>query len=333
MTNSKQKKVKALVTGSSGFIGSHLVTALIEKGWDVYALIRDATDTSWLEKQKVRLVKGEYSDMDALKKAVPGMDYIFHVGAVIYGDDWEPFYKTNVKGTENILSACAEVNPGLKKFIFCSSIGASGSSVKGRLKTEEDECRPFSLYGKSKLEAEKIVREYSSHFPVVIIRPPSVLGPRQRELKTILLTIKKGIVPQLGNGDKQTCIVFVEDVVSALILAAEKDEADNQVYFVTNNQTYSWREMLNTAAKIMGKKCVIKIPYHLVYLIALISAGAAKVFGTKKIVNLIDVVESRRRYWLYSSKKIQKELGFSPHFTYEEGVRRIIDWYRKEGVI
>lgn len=333
MVHSRKKKSKALVTGSSGFIGSHLVTALIEKEWQVYALTREATDTSWLIKQKVQLVKGEYRDKTALKKAVRGMDYIFHLGTVIYGDEWETFYQVNVQGTENILAACSEVNPGLKKFIYCSSIAASGSSVKGRLKNELDECQPFSLYGKSKLAAEEIVKKYGSSIPVVMIRPPSVLGIRQRELKTILLTIKKGILPQLGNGDKQTCICFVEDVVRAMIAAAEKDAANGQIYFVTDNHTYSWREMLNTAARVMGKRFVIKIPYPMVYLIALISEGLSRLLGTKKLVNMIDIVESRKRYWLYSSEKIEKELGFKPRVTFAEGIRHIIDQYREEGIL
>jgi nucleoside-diphosphate-sugar epimerase len=324
---------KVLVTGSSGFIGSHLVTALIEKGWDVYALVREATDTSWLEKQKVHLVKSEYSDRASLERAVRGMDYIFHLAAVLYGADWEPFYKANVQGTENLLAACAHVNPGLKKFIYVSSIAASGPSVKGRLKDEDDECLPTSLYGKSKLAAEKIVRVYGDRLPFVILRPPNVLGTRQQELKTLLLTLKKGISPRLGIGEKQTTICFVEDVVRSLILVAEEDAATGRTYFVTDNDTHSWREMIDTSAGIMGKKFILKIPFPMVYAIALISEGLSRVFGMKQLVNMIDIVDSRKRYWLFKSEKIQKELGFSPRITFAEGMKKIIDHYRQEGVL
>lgn len=332
-TKKEVKKSKALVTGSSGFIGCHLVTALIENEWEVYALTREATDTSWLKEQNLHLVKSEYSDKAGLKKAVRGMDYIFHLGAVIYGSDWELFYKVNVQGTENILSACVEVNPGLKKFIYCSSVAASGPSVKGRFKNESDECIPVSFYGKSKLAAEEIVREYGEHIPFVIIRPPSVFGARQRELKTILLTLKKGIFPLLGSGDKQTCACFVGDVVRALLLSAEEEAANGQTYFVTDNLSYSWREVIDIAARAMGKRFFIKIPYPLVYAIALISEGASRVFGTKKLVNMVDIVNTRKYYLLYSSEKIQKELGFSPHTRFEEGIKSIIDQYRTEGVL
>jgi nucleoside-diphosphate-sugar epimerase len=261
------------------------------------------------------------------------MDYIFHLATIIYGDDWEPFYIANVQGTENLLTACANVNPGLKKFIYVSSIAASGPSVKGRLKDEYDECRPTSLYGKSKLAAEKIVRAYGDRVPFVILRPPNVLGTRQRELKTLLLTLKKGISPRLGIGEKQTTICFVEDVVRSLILVAEEDAATGRTYFVTDNDTHSWREMIDTAARVMGKKFILKIPFPMVYTIALVSEGLSRVFGMKKLVNMIDIVDSRKRYWLFKSEKIRDELGFSPRITFEDGIKNIIDHYRQAGVL
>jgi nucleoside-diphosphate-sugar epimerase len=98
-------RIKALVTGCSGFIGSHLVTALIEKDWEVYGLIRESTDDNWLKKQKVHLLKGEYRDKTALKKAVKCMDYVFHLGAIISAREWETYYRVNVQGTENLLAA------------------------------------------------------------------------------------------------------------------------------------------------------------------------------------------------------------------------------------
>jgi len=324
---------KALITGSSGFIGSHLVSALIEKGWQVSALIREATDTVWLEKQQVNLIKSDYSDKKSLEKAVRGIEYVFHLATVIYGYDWQPFYKANVQATENLLAACSDVNPGLKKFIYVSSIAASGPSEKGRLKDEEDECRPTSLYGKSKLAAEEVVRAYGSRIPFVILRLLNVLGIRQEELKIFLLTLKKGISPRLGNGDRQTTICFVEDVVRSLILVAEADAATGQTYFVTDNDTHSWRDMIDTASRLMGKRFVLKIPFPLVYATALVSEGLSRVFGVKKLVNLIDIVDSRKRYWLFKSEKIHRELGFSPHITFEEGITTIIGHYRKEGIL
>lgn len=325
--------MRALVTGGSGFIGGYLVAALIEKNWEVSVLIRETTDTSRLENRGIHLVKGDFADKSSLKKAVKGMDYIFHAAAIIYGSNWEMFYKANVQSTENLLAACVEENPTLKKFVFISTIAASGPSVKSRLKNEDDECRPISFYGESKLAAEEITRKYGARIPFVIIRPPSVIGMRQRELETLLLTIKKGILPQLGNGDKQTCICSVEDVVRALILAAETEAASGQTYFVSDNNTYSWRELLDIAARAMGKRFVIKVPYPLVFLIALISEAGARFLGTKRLVNMIDIVQSRKYYWLYSSDRIHRELGFSPQTTYEQAIKRIIDAYRAEGTL
>jgi nucleoside-diphosphate-sugar epimerase len=198
--------IKTLVTGCSGFIGSHLASALIKKGWQVYALVRQTTDTTWLEEQKINLVYGDYTDADSLEKAAAGMDYVFHLGALLNSTKWEHFYRANTLATGNLLAACEKSNPGVKRFVFVSSIAAAGPSGKGQLKNENAPCRPVSLYGKSKMEAEQSVSQYSGRLPVVIIRPPNVLGTRQRELESTLKLVKKRIVPLLGNGDRQTSI-------------------------------------------------------------------------------------------------------------------------------
>lgn len=327
------KRTSALVTGGSGFIGSHLVAALMEKNWQVTVLIRETTAASRLENRGIHLVRGNFADKSSLRKAVSGMDYIFHAAAIIYGSSREMFYQANVQSTENLLAACVEENPMLKKFVYVSSIAASGPSVKGRLKNEDDECRPISFYGESKLAAEEITRRYGVHIPFAIIRPPSVIGLHQRELETLLLTIENGILPQLGNGDKQTCICSVEDVVRALILVAETAAAAGRTYFISDNNIYSWRELLAVAARAMGKKNTIKVPYPLVFSIALISEAAARFLDAKKLVNMIDIVQSRKYYWLYSSDRIHRELGFSPRTGYEQAIERIIEAYRADGFL
>jgi nucleoside-diphosphate-sugar epimerase len=325
--------MKALVTGGSGFIGSHLVEALLEKGYDVSCLVRRSSNLQWIEGLDVRLVNGSYTDNDSLVQAVRDMDYVFHVGAVLDAPDFDTFYRGNVENTVHLLDACVQVNPGLKKFVFLSSIAAAGPAAKGKPLKESDECHPFSLYGKSKLMAEEAVAHYFDRLPIVILRPTNILGPRQKELLSIIKMLKKHIMPLLGNGDKQTGICFVQDLVRAIILAAEKPGAAGRTFFVSSEEAYSWREMLDFIREELGLAFVVKIPYPLLMAAGYLSKMIAGLTGTVPAVNPASIRSARINYWLHDVGLIKKELGFAARITFEQGMRDTIRWYEEHGLL
>ena len=326
--------MKALVTGSCGFIGSHLVSSLIERSIDVYALVRKTSDTSWLNGKNVTLLPGDYSDVDSLIKAVDGMDYVYHLGAVIQAPDWDTYYRVNTLGTQNLLFACYKTIKNLKRFVFVSSIAASGPSTRGSLKAESDACNPKGGYGKSKLLAEKACRRYRNRIPVVIVRPPNILGIHQKELYKVCRLIKKRILPMLGNKEKQTSICFVQDLVKALILVAENERAIGETYFVTDNQVYSWHEILYYIADIQGVlPYVITVPHPVMYTIAFLSEFVSGFTNTVPLISRERVISTRKYYFLIDGSKIRKELGFEPQIQFEDGMREIIDWYRVQGLL
>lgn len=326
--------MKVLVTGSSGFIGSHLVEALLKKGFQVYCLIRKDSNLEWIKDQNVNFIVADYLNKSTLYKPLTGMEYVFHLGAAINAPDWDSYYKINTLGTKNIIEVCAEVNPYIRKFIFVSSIAASGPSYLKIFKKETDECRPVSLYGKSKLYAEQIVSEFKDKIPIVIVRPTNILGIRQKELFSVLKLVKKRIIPMLGNRDIQTSICFVQDLVTALILVAENDQACGETYFVSDNKAYSWFEMLTCIAKILKVyPMVIRIPYPILLLIAWISENLSKVINSKPLISIEHVASARKHYYLYDSNKIQKELDFHPIINFADGINEIIDWYKKQRML
>lgn len=321
---------QVLITGGSGFIGRHLILTLLNRGWKVRVLVRKTTNTSWLKTQPIGLIEGDFSQRSSLKDAVQGVDYIFHLAAVIWTSSWQTYYQVNVAGTENLLAACKRWNPHIKKFIFVSSIAASGPTKIGIIKTEDDMCRPLSLYGKSKFWAEKINRHYAKYFPVAIVRPSNVLGPQQKELETVIKLIKNRVLPLLGKNAKQTSICFVEDVVSSLLMVAQNDKANGQTYFVTNDRHHSWREMLTFIARLIhGQSLVFKLPTPALYMAAGVSGLAEMILKIPPLVSRQTLKNLRNYYWLYSGKKIQRELGFSPKIKFEPGMKKIIGWYRE----
>ena len=326
--------MKALVTGSCGFIGSHLVEALIKEGNEVYCLVRKESKRRWLDGLELRYCEASYDDKTSLGRAVEGMDYVFHLGAVIDAWDWETYYRVNTLGTKNLIEACAETNPGVKRFVYVSSIAASGHSERGVLRTEKDEPHPLSLYGKSKLLAENILNQHRRTLPIVIIRLPNVLGVREDKVLNVLKLVKKRIFPLLGNGDKQTSLCFVEDAVQALILAAEKDLARGETYFVTDGRAYSWREIVRSIARELGVgPFVLKLPYWSLLGVAGVSEVVAKLSRKKPMTSRSEIKASRKHYWLFDSRKIEEDLGFKAQVDFEKGIKDIVSWYREKGFL
>jgi nucleoside-diphosphate-sugar epimerase len=323
-----KNKMKALVTGSSGFIGGHLVRGLLERGYEVTCLVRAASRPGALAALPVTRISGSYFDLASLRRAVKGMDCVFHAGAVLSAPDWSGYYKTNVQGTANILAACAQANPGLQKFVYVSSISAVGPAVNKKPLVESDVCRPVSLYGKSKYQAEQAAAAFFTSLPIVIVRPPNVLGAGQRELLAVLGLMRRRIVPLIGRREKQTSICFVQDLVRALVLAAENDRARGRTYFVAAEEFYSWRAILAQLLLEMDMKSVLKIPYHLLLSLAFVFEAIAGLTGKAPLVTRSDLRSARDHYWLCDASLIRKELDFNSEVEFAQGIREIVRQFR-----
>lgn len=317
-------KMKALVTGSSGFIGGHLVRHLLQRGYDVSCLVRAASAPPALAGLAVTRICGSYFDLESLRHAVAGVDFIFHAGAVLSAPDWPGYYQTNVQGTANILAACAQANPGLRKFVHVSSISAAGPAVNKKPLLEVDVCRPVSLYGKSKYLAEQAAAAFFGRLPIVIVRPPNVLGVGQKELLAVMKLMRRRIVPMIGRSEKQTSICFVQDLVRALVMAAENEGAIGRTYFVAATEFYSWREILSQLLLEMDMTFVLKIPHPLLLGLALVSEASAKLTGKAPLVTRSDLRSARDLYWLCDASLIRKELGFQAEVEFTRGIRDIV---------
>lgn len=322
------------MTGASGFIGGHLAEELARGGDEVFCLVRKTSDTRWLEKLNVKYAEGELRTKESLRRAVKGMDYIYHLGAVINAPDWETYHDVNTKGTQNLIEACLEEAPEIRKFVFVSSIAACGPSEPGRRLNEDDPCRPVSDYGRSKHLAEQIVLSYKDRLPVSIIRPPNVLGPRQKELFESIKLIRKRIMPLIGTGKPQTSLASVEDVIKAVLLVAEREQSRGRVYFVTDGRDYAWPEIAGAIAEFMGiKKFILKVPYGLQYFVAFLSEIIGRFRGKASWVSRQFIVATRKYDWLYDSSKIENELGFRAGLDMRAAIRKTIDWYREAGML
>lgn len=318
---------KTLITGCRGFIGSHLAQELKKKGWQVFALMRPGADAEDFKSRGIESLSADYGDMDSLRQAVTGMDYVFHLGALINGRSWDAFVSANVTATRNLLSACLEAGTHLKRFVHVSSISAAGPSRPGHPGREEDPPHPTSLYGKSKLLGENEARGFLDRLPLVIIRPPNVLGWGQRELMRLIALLDRGIHPLLGDGSPQTSVCFVEDLVAALILVAQDERALGQTYYIGHEQACSWQEMSRFIQQELGRKWTVKIPFTGLYSLAALLEVFGRISRNPALLTRKDVLSARHNCWIFSGEKISRELGFSCRTAFETGMSRIIRQY------
>jgi nucleoside-diphosphate-sugar epimerase len=247
----EKDRSRVLITGANGFVGSHLVERLLDRGYQVKCLVRKTSNLKWLSGLKVEYVYGDISIKDSLKDAVREVDIIIHSAGLTKAKNREEYFKANAKGTRNLVEACLVVNPKLQMFIYISSQAASGPGEDERPKDEAAPCRPVSDYGGSKLEGEKIVSEYSSKLPVTIIRPPAVYGPRDTDMLGFFKVVKYGFRISFGKGESYISLVYVKDLADGIILAVENPKAIGQIYFIADDRVYSWREAFNIIAGVM----------------------------------------------------------------------------------
>ncbi len=321
---------KALVTGGTGFIGSHLVQTLVSQNWDVTCLVRPTSRTGFLKKFSVNFIVQEMNDQKSLETAVKGQDYIFHLAGRIRPASRATYDKANHQLTRNLVEACLSYNPGISRFVYVSSIAAAGPSLPGQYSDESQPPSPTSEYGRTKLKGEIAVKDAWNIIPATIIRPPNVYGPRQQETELLIKLISKRIVPLLKERGETTSLIYIRDLVEGILQAALSLKTQKQIYYLTDGKGYSWRELILTIKKhVLGNSLFFPIYEGAIFFIAILTdvvmaTGLAKVFFGRKVWRA-----TTQTPWLFSTSKAEKEFGFHANYTLEEGIKETVSYYKK----
>ncbi len=322
--------LKALVTGGTGFIGSHLVEMLVSKNWDVTCLVRPTSQTEFLKKLPVKLTVHETNGLERLECAVKGQDYVFHLAGRIRPASRATYDKANHQLTRNLVQACLKKNTGLKRFVYVSSISAAGPSLPDQYSEEGQVPSPTSEYGRTKLKGEMAIQDIWDIVPSTIIRPPNVYGPRQQETELLIKLISKRIVPILKDRGEMTSLIYVSDLVEGILQATFSPKAQNQIYFLTDGKGYSWRKLILTIKKhVLGNSLFFPLYEDAIYLAALLTdvvmaTGVVKIFFGRKVWHAMV-----RTPWLFSTSKAEKDLGFHTRYPLEKGIRVTVNYYKK----
>lgn len=319
----------ALVTGGTGFIGSHLVAELLANGWNVRCVVRPSSNLQWLDGQSIQPITVDLADahIDALKKGLEGVSAVFHFAGLQSSAADDRYARVNTEGTKKIVAAMDEISPGAH-LIFCSSIAAAGP-VKGKKTINEtDDAKPMSLYGKSKLAAEGIVEE--SGLKNATVRPPLVYGPRDKAVFSLFRFASYGYAPHLTMKTQKLSMVHVSDLVRGVLQIIEND--GRGIYYMTDGPPHTWEELFNGIGDAVGKKPkFISVSPGIADFVANFERIRGKVLGGRPLITPDRLTELFQTDWTCSDIRARLDLEYEPQVTLAEGLKSTAAWYRSVG--
>ena len=312
-----------LVTGASGFIGSHLVQRLSSLGERVRCLVR----------RKITLppgaeaVYGDLTSGQGLGEALQGVDSVIHLAGVTKALRPKDYDTGNAQGTEVLARALAG-HP--VRLVHVSSLAAIGPSPDGSPVAEDAEPHPLTSYGRSKLASEQVVRRLMPD--AVIVRPPVVYGPRDTDVYQLLRSISKGLVLEISGGERWFSAIYVEDLAEGLIVARNSPRGAGRAYFLAYPKPASWSELSGIAARLMGRTPrVLRIAPGLAHAVGFCAELWARAIRKPGIISREKVAEARCMCWTCDTRRAAAELGFEARTPLEAGLARTLAWYKEAG--
>ena len=322
-----------LITGTTGFLGSCVAESLVHSGYRVRALVRKPTVPSLTRHSNVQLIRGDICQPGTLIPAVEGVDYVIHCAGLVKVCRQSDFFEVNVKGTENLLHAIEKVAPLLKRFVHVSSLAAAGPNVGGQIHVSMERANPVSNYGRSKLEAEKIVQKFSDRWPVTVIRPPAIYGPGDRECLILFKLVKRHFWPSFLSKEKRLSLIYVDDAADAIMRAMQRDCGTGHCYFIDDGGVYSVHELINVLKVLLQTKRLftVRIPLKVVALLLLIAEKYAAWVNKPTMMGRDKFKELVQQDWTCNSQLANQELGWSARTRWETGALRTLRWYQQQG--
>ncbi|MBU4231591.1 MAG: NAD-dependent epimerase/dehydratase family protein [Proteobacteria bacterium] len=323
--------MQALVTGAAGFIGSHLVEALLQRGVRVRCLVRPTSHLKWVEGLPVEIIYGDCREKDSLGPGVKDVDLVFHLAGATRAIDAKTYFEVNALGTDNLVQACLEHNTRLQKFIYLSSQAAAGPGRNGGKKKESDHCSPVSPYGMSKRRGEELALSQAHELPLLILRPAAVYGPRDKAFLFLFQCLVKRIKPSISGGVEHLSLCSVQDLVGAILLAASTRTQSGEIFFLSDGHDYRMEEINDVLAQAMEVTAFrLRLPAPVLFGIAAVGQYFSKISGKPVLISRGRAEELIQPNWLCDITKARTLLGFEPQISLARGAKLTFDWYRKE---
>lgn len=324
---------KVLVTGASGFVGSHIVEECLRRGLKTYAGIRSTSSKKYLTDSSIHFCEINFSDPLALAELLRSeqFDYIIHNAGLTSALNKDEFFEVNFGYTKLLVDLARKEIVDLKKFVFMSSLAAIGPAdhaAEGIL-TSDSFAHPVTYYGESKLAAEHYI-ESLEDLPYTIIRPTAVFGPRDTDMFLLFKSIKRKFAPSIGFETQQLTFIYVKDL-ARVTLDVALSQRQQQAYFVTSGETFSAKEFNTLISKKLDVRPIhTKIPIPLFKVIARLSDLQSKIKKEASILNPNKVNELKAKNFNCDISPLIKDFNFAPQYSIEEAISETADWYLEQ---
>ncbi len=323
-----------LITGAGGLVGSYLAEACIKRGYKVKALIRQGSDGSFLENSGAEVIGGDLLDPSLPKESFQGVDVVFHCAAKV--GDWgsvDSYRSVNVEGLRKLLDSLDPKN--LYKFIHFSSLGV----YEARHHYQTDESTPlpeqhFDGYTQSKVESEKLALQYQKEkgFPIVVLRPGFIYGPRDRTvLPRLMDKLKSKEVKYIGSSGYAMNNIFVGNLVQAAFLALDNPKAVGEVFNLTDGEKVSKKRFISTIAKGMNLPTpfFIPVPLWLAKMLASMMEKKALKSGAQQAPKITRAnIKFLGLNLDFSIEKAKRVLGYNPTQSFDDAMTETLNWYK-----
>ena len=318
-----------LVTGASGFTGSHLARHLVRSGRQVRALVRTPDRSAELAAAGIELAVGDIRDPEALRRATAGVDVVYNIAALYRqaGLAKEAYRQVNAVAAGAIVEAAAA--SGVKRVVHCSTVGVHGD-VEHPPANEDAPLKPGDVYQETKLEGEQLARDAGRRtgVPVTIVRPTGIYGPGDRRLLKLFGGVARGRFPMLGDGKIYYHLTYIDDLVEGFRLCGEHPAAAGRTYILAGGEVTTLNELVALIASVAGTKPPrVHLPVWPVWIAGAACELLCAPFG-------IEPPLYRRRVDFYTKSRAfdisraRKEIGYAPQVGLREGSSRTLDWYR-----
>jgi nucleoside-diphosphate-sugar epimerase len=326
-----------LITGGTGFIGSRLALQCVENKTTVRVLGQENNSAEEennriLRSKGVEVVLASVTERDNVFETLKGIDVVYHLAAAQHEANIpdQVFRDVNVTGTQNVLEGC--IQAGVRRLVHGSTIGVYGSGMDGEI-SENSTVNPDNIYGRTKLEGEKLVLSYKDKLPSVIIRISETYGPGDRRLLKLFKTIQKNFFFVIGNGRNKHHLLYVDDLINSFFLAAESEEALGEVFVVAGKEVVTTDEMCTVIANTVG---ATPPRLHAPFLPFLITAVLME--KTLRPMGIQPPLHRRRMDFFkknlyFTQEKTNQKLGYKPKYSFAEGAQNTADWYRENRLL
>jgi nucleoside-diphosphate-sugar epimerase len=324
---------KVLVTGATGFTGSHLVRQLVRDGTDVVAFVRPTSDTSTLEDLGVDLRVTDLGEERQVRGHFEAFSTVYHVAAAFRTEhaDRGEFWRINVEGTRHLLEASKA--EGVHRFLHCSTVGVQGE-IDDPPASEEYRTKPGDHYQESKLEGERLALRYVSQgLPVTVVRPVGIYGPGDRRFLKLFRPIARRRFVMIGSGETLYHLTYVDDLVQGILLTAQHPDAVGEVFTIGGERYTTLNELVAAIARALDVEPPnLRVPFLPVYWASVVCEKLWKSVGADP-----PLYPRRTEFFAldraFDISKARSVLGYQPSVSLEEGLARTAEWYRAEGLL